>query len=386
MNRTDAMAWVLSVCIGSLRRSQAKTLAALVAASLEAPRLTLAGLGRQMSGPVAVKHQIKRVWRFIANQRVEPVEVMRAVVHRLIRRHVKKLRGRPLLVSFDWTKVRQTHVLMAAVVIRGRAIPLCWGSYHDRTLGRSQNALEEALLLAIREMLGPEVRVILLADRGFGRTELGRFCQRHGFDYIIRIQPKVQVRFYGQAARLDRYAVKPGVCEFLRGVLYRQRDPVKQHVVIRWPKSGPGKGKKKRRPKPPAEAWYLMTNLDPACDPRQKARRISDLYARRFDIEELFRDAKSGQFGYALGQTRITRPDRFDRLLLILVFAYLLLVGLGLWARRNLPPRRWASNNRRDECSAFTIGRLLLDQRPTTRHRLLLELLATIRRLGKNWG
>lgn len=386
MNRTDAMTWVLSVCIGSMRRSQAKTLAALVAAALGAPRLTLAGLGRQMNGPVAVKHQIKRVWRFIANDRVEPVEVMRGVVNRLIRRHVKKLRGRPLLISFDWTKVRQMHVLMAAVVIKGRAIPLCWGSYTDTTLGKSQNALEEALLLALKEMLGPDVKVILLADRGFGRTELGRFCQRYGLDYVIRIKSKVQVKFSGQSVRLDRYPVKPGVCEFHRDVLYRQHDPVKQHVVIHWPKSWPGKSKNKRRTKPPAEAWYLMTSLDPAGGPTHKARRISDLYARRFDIEELFRDAKSGQFGYALGKTRITRPDRFDRMLLILVLAYLLLVGLGLWAKRNLPPRRWASNNRRDECSAFTIGRLLLDQRPTTRHRLLLELLATIRRLGRNWG
>ena len=377
MSRTDAAAWVLSLCIGSLRASQAKTLAAIVAAALGAPRLTLAGLGRQMGGSACVKHQIKRVWRFISNQRVEPVEVMRAVVSRLVRRHVKKLRGRPLLVSFDWTKVRTVHVLMAAVVVRGRALPLCWGSYTDKTLGKSQNALEEALLLALKDMLGPAVKVILLADRGFGRAELGRFCQRVGFDYIIRIKSKVQVKFAGQSVRLDRYQVRRGVCELHKSVLYRQRDPVRQHVVIRW---------KKGLPKKSDQPWYLMTNLNLPCLPRQAARRISDLYARRFDIEELFRDAKSSQFGYALSQTRITRPDRLDRLILILVLAYLLLIGLGLWAQRNLPPRRWASNNRRDECSAFTVGRLLLDQRPTTRQRLLLELLATVRRLGRNWG
>lgn len=377
MSRTDAAAWVLSVCIGCVRRSQAKTLAAIVAAALGAPRLTLAGLGRQVGGPACAKHKIKRVWRFITNQRVEPLEVMRAVVGRLVRRHIRKLKGRPLLVSFDWTKVRSVHVLMAAVVIKGRAIPLCWGSYTDKTLGKSQNALEEALLLALRDMLGPDVKVILLADRGFGRAELGRFCQRYRFDYIIRIKSKVQVKFSGQRVRLDRYPVSRGACELHKNVLYRQRDPVKQHVVIRW---------KKGLPKKSDQPWYLMTNIELDCRPRQAARRISDLYARRFDIEELFRDAKSGQFGYALSQTRITRPDRLDRLILILVLAYLLLIGLGLWAKRNLPPRLWASNNRRHECSAFTVGRLLIDQRPTSRHRLLLELMANIRRLGRNWG
>lgn len=381
MGRTDAAAWVVSVCIGCLRRSQAKTLAALVAAALGAPRLTLAGLGRQVAGPTCVKHKIKRVWRFIVNGRVEPVEVMQAVVGRLVRRHVKKLQGQrvagALLVSFDWTKVRSVHVLMAAAVIKGRAVPLCWGSYADKTLGKSQNALEEALLLTLKVMLGSDVKVILLADRGFGRTELGRFCQRVGFDYIIRIKSKVTVKFSGQSVRLDRYPVSRGACELHKNVLYRQHDPVKQHVVIRW---------KKGLPKKSDQPWYLMTNLELDARPHQAARRISDLYARRFDIEELFRDAKSGQFGYALGQTRITRPDRLDRLILILVLAYLLLIGLGLWAKRNLPPRLWASNNRREECSAFTVGRLLLDQRPTTRHRLLLELLAHIRRPGRNWG
>lgn len=330
-----------------------------------------------MAGAACVKHKIKRAWRFITNGRIEPLEVMAAVVNRLIRRHARKLRGRPLLISFDWTKVRSVHVLMAAVVIKGRAIPLCWGSYADKTLGRSQNALEEALLLALKAMIGPQVKVILLADRGFGRTELGRFCQRHGLDYIIRIKSKVQVRFAGQRVRLDRYPVHRGVCELHQRVLYRQHDPVRQHVVIRWKKGLPPKSD---------QPWYLMTNLNLDCRPTQAARRISDLYARRFDIEELFRDVKSNQFGYALGQTRITRPDRLDRLMLILVLAYLLLIGLGLWARRNLPPRLWASNNRRHECSAFTVGRLLLEQRHTTRHRLMLELLANIRRLGRNWG
>lgn len=377
MNRTDAMAWVLSLCIGSLRKSQAKTLATLVAAALAAPRLTLAGLGRQAPGHTCVKHRIKRVWRFITNERVEPLDVMKAVINRLVRRHVKKLKGRPLLVSLDWTKVRQMHVLMAAVVIKGRAIPLCWGSYRDRTLGKSQNALEEGLLLALKDMLGQQVKVIILADRGFGRTELGRFCQRVGFNYIIRIKDKVHVKFNGQSVRLDRYPVHRGVCELHKNILYRQHDPVKQHVVIRW---------KKNLPRKRDQPWYLMTNVELDCRSTQAARRISDLYGRRFDIEELFRDAKSHQFGYALGQTRITRPDRFDRLILVMVLAYLLLIGLGLWARRNLPPRLWASNNRRDECSAFTIGRLLLDQRPTTHHRLLLELLATIHRLGRKWG
>jgi hypothetical protein len=79
--------------------------------------------------------------------------------------------------------------------------------------------------------------VILLADRGFGRTELGRFCQNQGFHYVIRIQPKVEVRIGSRKVRLDLYPVKRGICRLLQDVLYRQKDPARQHAVSAFARS-----------------------------------------------------------------------------------------------------------------------------------------------------
>ena len=42
MHRKDAIAWVVSVCTGSLRLSQAKTLSILVAAAMRVQRVSLA--------------------------------------------------------------------------------------------------------------------------------------------------------------------------------------------------------------------------------------------------------------------------------------------------------------------------------------------------------
>src|ERR1051325_1133778 len=75
MHRKDAIAWVVSVCSVSLRLSQAKTLAILVAAAMRVQRISLANIGRQMLG--SAKHQIKRCWRFCANERVESAAAMR---------------------------------------------------------------------------------------------------------------------------------------------------------------------------------------------------------------------------------------------------------------------------------------------------------------------
>ena len=351
MDRTDAMTWLLSTCAVTMRQSQAKTLVALVAAAMHCKRISLANLGRRMGGMALVKHRIKRVWRFIANDRIEPSVAIGGVVERLLAKHPRK---RPVLVSFDWTDIRGMQTLMAAANIKGRAIPLCWASCHKHVYDghRSRNAFEESLLMMLRQMIPMHVKVIVLADRGFGRTELGRFCQRMNLHYVIRIQGKVRVKFHGEDVRLDHYPVGKGRSERLDRVIYRARSkhPLTQHVVIRWKKALP-----KRRDEP----WYLMTDL-----PRQEgwtAIRTSDLYGRRMDIEQLFRDGKNKRAGWSLRDTGIERPDRLDRLILVLALAYLLLMGVALIAQDRFNPRHWSSNRRTDSASLFTIGQWMLE-------------------------
>src|SRR2546422_2726343 len=87
MHRTDAIAWVVSVCAVSLRLSQAKTLAILVASALRVQRISLANIGRAAQG--TAKHQIKRCWRFVANERVESADAMRGIVKRLLKKRTK---------------------------------------------------------------------------------------------------------------------------------------------------------------------------------------------------------------------------------------------------------------------------------------------------------
>ena len=165
--------------------------------------------------------------------------------------------------------------------------------------------------------------------------------------------------------------MKKGVCELLRGVECRKTKPVTQHVVIRWVR---------RLPKDRDECWFLMTDLDAG------PARISDLYGQRMTVEELFRDHKSKRNGWALRDTQLTKPERLDRLLLVLALAYVLLVGLGLHCRKHYRPGAWCSNNRDDSCSDFAIARAMLGKvaiLAATAFRLLLA--ATIDAVPK-WG
>jgi hypothetical protein len=145
---------------------------------------TLSAIGRSLPRPTAAQHRIERAWWFRANDRVRASEVMPRVVRRLTRG-----RKKPLLVALDWTDVRGLHTLMAAAVMRGRAVPLLWASYTTGQLHRSQNSFEEGLLRLLVSMLPGGVRVVLLADRGFGRAELARTCEALNLRDLVRIKP-----------------------------------------------------------------------------------------------------------------------------------------------------------------------------------------------------
>jgi hypothetical protein len=333
------LGWVACVT-SNLLPSQSRTLAVLVAAALHTERPNLATVGRHLAGPTTAKSAIKRAWRFTDNARVAVADAMAGVITLLVRKRTKRL-----LVSFDWTEVRSFHTLMAAACIGGRAVPLLWASYPAWELLRSQNSLEEGLLRLLRTLIPASVAVVILADRGFGRAEWAAVCQELGFRYLVRIKPAVTVAGPRYRGVLSKYPVHKGIAHVLRDVLYRKDARVRHHVVVRW---------RPDLPKKRDEPWYLMTDLE------GRAEALCRLYGRRMSVEELFRDYKSRRNGMALRNTRIQKVERFDRFLLILVLAYILLVGLGLQARLDFDPSAWCTNRRPGECSVFTIGRAML--------------------------
>ncbi len=138
----------------------------------------------------------------------------------------------------------------------------------------------------------------------------------------------------------------------LKRVSYRSDGAVTQNVVVHW---------RRNLPKKRDECWFLMS------DQPGSAHQLCNLYGRRMTIEQLFRDDKSKRNGWSLRDTQITKPDRLDRLLLILAIAYLLLCGIGLMAKTQFKPSAWCSTNRDIECSIYTIGMIMMTKMKTTR-------------------
>jgi hypothetical protein len=367
MQRHLVLAWVLSVG-SALRQSQAKTLAELVDAAIPTQRATLANLGRAMTGKARCKHKIKRTGRFIANQRVVVADAMAGVIARLA-----KLRDSPLVVALDWVEVRALHTLVAAAVVEGRSVPLLWHSYPEWELTKSQNNLEEGLIRLLRSLVPDRVRILLLADRGFGRAELARsLLAMVNVSFVIRIRPHVRVRHARFTGKLVDYRVKKGMRRVLRGAQFRSTDPVGLNVVIRW---------KKGLPEKRDEPWFLVTDLS-----KGTAIQLTELYGRRMGVEEFFRDAKSVRNGLALRHTQVRKADRFDRLVLVLVLAYLLLTGLGLRAMAEYRAGEWSSTDRGKPCSAVVAARAILGWFRISPAAALAAVLAATIDAKPNWG
>jgi hypothetical protein len=142
-------------------------------------------------------------------------------------------------------------------------------------------------------------------------------------------------------------------------------------VAIRWKKGLPPKRD---------EPWFLITDL------RRNAVALSDLYARRMTVEELFRDGKSCRNASALRLTQLTKAERLDRLLLILALAYLLLTGLGALARARYRPGMWCSSNDDRQCSVYTIGRVMRDRMDASPEAAWRAVVGAVTEAAPNWG
>lgn len=329
------------------RRSRLKTLAAVVWGLLRGGVAGIVPVGRAMAGPALPKHRIKRVDRFLGNFGVDPKVGMKGLA-------ALACGGRPrVVVAVDWTQVGSLAVLVAAVVTGRRAIPVCWAVGVPGTFARSLNAWEHGFFVLLRQVLPPTVQATVVADRGFGRAQLGQQLRKLGFDFVIRVRDDLRIRRGAYRGKLQNLLLVRGRPTDLGSVEYREKTPVQTRIV-----AFHGRRAKQR--------WMLSTSLE---DP---ARSIVRIYARRMEIEESFRDLKNVRAGFQLRLCRVGSPERLERLLLAVVLAYFILSLLGLRAeRQRMHLRLLANTDRTRAMSLARIGRLLSQVLPWTLRALL---------------
>ncbi len=250
----------------------------------------------------------------------------------------------------DQTTLRGTPTLLAGVRVTGRILPVAFACFEYRTLQKSQNALEWALLLLVTASLPRGCTPLLVMDRGYARVALLAQLRQAGISYLIRARRNTMVRLGGQRLMLGRVPHRQRHAVRYAQVMYQncKREPV-DLIVFHDPAF--------------KEPWYLL--VPPGSQHELPTAAVVALYRQRMHVELTFRDWKT-HLGIRGLRLEVDIAPRLERLLLALTVAYTLavLLGAGPAARRvredceilRVTPR----HGTRRRLSALSVGILLL--------------------------
>ena len=154
------LSWIVANVQG-MRLSRCKTLATIVSAALLMKGVGVLALGRAMSGEVAAKHCIKRVWRFLRNGQSERESLFAALFNFLC-----PPTGRTIILV-DWTDLHPFQQLVFSLPRDGRALPFMAitvrkGTSEEENKGVMIAAEKEAMRI-LERICPKKVRPIIIA-------------------------------------------------------------------------------------------------------------------------------------------------------------------------------------------------------------------------------
>ena len=334
------------------------TLGVIESASLA---VAMIGQGLALARGRLTKHAVKQVDRLLSNP---GIDVDALLVHWVP--YVVGSRS-SITVAMDWTDFDadgQTTLMLSLLCRHGRATPLVWLTVDTTTLKDRRNDYEYQVLVRLAEVLPANVRVRIVADRGFGDRKLYRvLTDELKFDFVIRFRGNIMVTAAdGEARAAADWVGAGGRARVLRGAgVTAVGYPVGTVVCVQ--------AKDMKQP------WCLAASTTD-----ELGRALIKLYAKRWGIESAFRDAKDLRFGMWMGSMHVSTPDRRDRLWLINAFAVVLLTLLGAAGEALGYDRHLKSNTtKRRTHSLFRQGSMLYElipNMPDLRLRPLIEQFA----------
>lgn len=294
-----------------LHAKRVTSLANATVGTLRASSLAVSAIGHGLAlaqGGLS-RHAIKQVDRLLSNDGIDVDALMAGWVVYCLGSRTQ------IVVAMDWTEFDadgHSTLMLSLLTEHGRATPLLWLTVSKAELKERRNYYEYWVVTRLAELLPSAVKVLLVADRGFGDTKLYAVLRNElRFDYVIRFRGNIKVTAAGQSRPAKEWVGPSGRARLLREATVTAQDcPVGAVLCV--------------HAKDMKEPWCLATSLITA-----SAKTLIDLYSRRWGIECSFRDAKDWRFGMGMSATRISTPARRDRLWLIAALAIVLLTVLG---------------------------------------------------------
>lgn len=360
MRAKDVHAFVERVIGDDLHAKRVLSLSRAVVGVIHAAALGIHAIGQGLACAMGLnpKHAIKQVDRLLSNDGLAMTVIQASWMASVLGPR------KEIVAALDWTdfdKDNQATIALHLITRHGRATPLLWKTVSKADLKDQRNQHEDELLMRFRELLPKEVMATVLADRGFGDQALYASMDGAMLFFIIRFRGDIHVSSeQGETRTASEWVSPNGRARLLRCARVTHQKALVPAVVC--VKAATMK-----------DAWCLASNRDDLT-----ASEIVRLYGRRFTIEENFRDTKDIRFGMGLSATRISVPERRDRLLLLCAAAQVLLTLLGAAAEETGLDRMLKANTvKRRTHSLFRQGSYWYSAIPAMpRERLVLLMKA----------
>src|SRR5215210_2176080 len=219
----------------------------------------------------------KRLSRFLGNERIDPDEVSLSTLEYV----AFQLRwASAVRLVIDWTVEDRQHLLVASLVVGGRAVPIFWRAYGaDELKGRTRE-YEERLIGEVLDSIVANIdasRVTVTADRAFATASHFDLLDSYGVGFVIRSKGSVTVWFSGQWHKLSSLRFTGNQRRRVLGrIAYCQSDPRQLWVCQARARDRCGNW----------GVWHMVSNH------AFSAEEFVYEYRRRFNCEHAFRDGK----------------------------------------------------------------------------------------------
>ena len=138
---------------------------------LHAATLAVTAIGKAYSEVIGgdPKHGVKQVDRILGNEGLAMTALLPPWVRFVVAQR------KEIVVAMDWTDFDDdghTTLVISMMTTHGRATPLIWKTVDKGSLKGKRNDYQYELVEQLHAALPDKVRIILLADRGFGDHKL----------------------------------------------------------------------------------------------------------------------------------------------------------------------------------------------------------------------
>ena len=164
------------------------------------------GQGLAAAQGLVPRHAVKQVDRLLSNPQLSMEQIFSCWVRFVVGEREE------IFVNFDWTEFEdsdQSMVVLGVQTGHGRSTPLVWKTVTRSQLKERRNEHEDDLLILFAAVAPGEVRVTVVADRGFGDCKLYRLLEEIGFEYLIRFRGVIGVEAQDGERRKTREWVGP---------------------------------------------------------------------------------------------------------------------------------------------------------------------------------